>query len=213
VSGFFPEGLAGTAATWLAAIVTVAVWAYLVGERRIFRLAQYLLAGLATGYLVLLAVRDVLLPRLVQPLLTEPLATPLLWVALVLVVIMAAARWLPRPVVGIPVAVLVAATAAFALGGAVVGTVLPQVAGAMVRPGSVASAVDGGIALAISLLVLVAFVHGVPRGRVLGVTAGAGRWVLLAGIGGWLGFLVVSRLALVVDRVDFLLFDWIGLAR
>ncbi|HET6381733.1 MAG TPA: hypothetical protein VFH63_11980 [candidate division Zixibacteria bacterium] len=214
MSGFFDAGPAGTVATWVAALVTVGVWAYAVGERRIFRLAQYLLAGLATGYLVLLAVRDVLLPRLVEPLLADPTGNLLLWPALALVLALAAARWLPRPVVAVPVAALVAATAAFALGGAVVGTVLPQAAAAVVRPGTDAGGlVNGALALAITVLVLVAFVHGVPRGRLLGGAASAGRIALLGGIGGWLGFLVVSRLSLLVDRVDFLLFDWLGLTR
>ena len=77
MSGFFADGLAGTVATWAAALVTIGVWAYLVGERRIFRLAQHLLIGLATGYLVLLAVREVLLPRLFEPLGTGSAANPL----------------------------------------------------------------------------------------------------------------------------------------
>ena len=47
---------------------------------------------------------------------------------------------------------------------------------------------------------------------VLTAAAGAGRWLLIGGIGGWLGFLIVSRLILLVDRVGFLLGDWLGLA-
>jgi hypothetical protein len=214
MSGFFPDNLAGTVATWSAALVTIGVWAYLVGERRFFRLAQHLLAGLATGYLVLLAVREVLVPRLLQPLISDPAANALLWPALALTIAMAAARWLPRPVVAIPVAVLVAGTAAFALGGAVVGTLLPQMAGAVLAPGLAPGAVlNGIIGLIITVLVLLAFLHGAPRRRVLVGAAGAGRWLLLAGIGGWLGFLLVSRLTLLVDRVGFLLGDWLGVVR
>ena len=214
MSGFFPDNLAGTVATWLAALVTIGVWAYLVGERRFFRLAQHLLAGLATGYLVLLAVREVMVPRLLQPLVSDPGANALLWPALALTVAMAAARWLPRPVVAIPVAVLVAGTAAFALGGAVVGTLLPQVAGAVLTPGLAPGAVlNGIIGLVITVLVLLAFLHGAPRRRLLVGAAGAGRWLLLAGIGGWVGFLLVSRLTLLVDRVGFLLGDWLGIVR
>ena len=41
--------------------------------------------------------------------------------------------------------------------------------------------------------------------------AGAGRWLLIGGIGGWLGFLILSRLILLVDRIGFLLGDWLGL--
>lgn len=214
MSGFFADGLAGTVATWSAALVTIGVWAYLVGERRFFRLAQHLLAGLATGYLVLLAVREVLVPRLLQPMVSDPGANALLWPALALTVAMAGARWLPRPVVAIPVAVLVAGTAAFALGGAVAGTLLPQMAGAVLAPGLAPGAVlNGIIGLLITVLVLLAFLHGAPRRRVLVGAAGAGRWLLLAGIGGWLGFLLVSRLTLLIDRVGFLLGDWLRIIR
>lgn len=214
MSGFGGSELAGTIATWVAAIVTLVVWAYLFGERRLFRLAQLLLAGLATGYLAVLAVRDVLLPRLVEPLATDPAANPLLVPAAGLVVVMAGARWLPRGAVAVPVAVLVAGTAAFALGGAVIGTLLPQLAGAVVQGDAPPiGLLNGVIGLVITVLVLLTFLHGVPRTNLGGAAAGIGRWLLVGGIGGWLGFLIVSRLALLVDRLGFLLGDWLGLAR
>ncbi|HYM53217.1 MAG TPA: hypothetical protein VEW45_07060 [Candidatus Dormibacteraeota bacterium] len=213
MSGFWGSDLAGVAATWVAALVTVLVWSYLIGERRVFQLAQHLLAGLATGYLVLLAVREVLLPRLAEPLVRDPAGNLLLLPALVLVGALAGARWLPRPVVALPVAFLVAGTAAFALGGAVVGTLLPQLAASVIQPGGAETVANGLVGLGVTSLVLIGFLHGVPRSRIVGGAAGAGRWLLLGGIGGWLGFLLVSRLALVVDRIGFLLGDWLGLAR
>ena len=57
------------------------------------------------------------------------------------------------------------------------------------------------ISLAITSLVLLAFLHGAPRGRLTSRAARLGRWLLVGGIGGWLGFLVVSRLSLLVDRI------------
>lgn len=213
MSGFIGPDLAGTVATWVAALVTLGVWAYLVGERRLFRLAQHLLAGLATGYLVLLAVHDVLVPRLMEPLGRAPAENLLLWPAFALVAALGGAQWLPRPVVAVPVAVLVAGTAAFALGGAVTGTLLPQLGAGLLQPGAPGTVLNGLIGLAITCLVLVGFLHGVPRSRLVGGAAGAGRWLLVGGIGGWLGFLLVSRLALIVDRLGFLLGDWLGVAR
>jgi hypothetical protein len=213
VNGLIPEGMAGTIATWVAALVTIAVWAYLVGERRLFRLAQHLLAGLATGYLVLLAVREVLLPRLVDPILAGT-SNVLLWAALLPVAAMIGAAWLPRRVAAIPIAVLVAATAAFALGGAVAGTLMPQLGAALVAPGQSPAALIGAATSAlITILVLLAFLHGAPRTRLVAACAGVGRWLLIGGIGGWLGFLLVSRLGLLVDRVAFLLNGWLGLGR
>jgi hypothetical protein len=214
VNGLFADGLAGTVATWTAALITVAVWAYLVGERRVFRLAQHLLVGLSTGYLTLLAVREVLVPRLLQPLASDPAGNPLLWIALAACALMAGATWLPRGLVAPPVAVLVAGTAAFALGGAVVGTLLPQLGAASLSPDlDTPGLASGLLGAAVTALVLLAFLHGTPRGQLLAGAAGTGRWLLLGGIGGWLGFLVVSRLALLVDRVGFLLGDWLGIVR
>jgi hypothetical protein len=214
MNGFAGGDAAGTAATWSAALVTLVVWSSLTGAQRPFRLAQHLLAGLATGYLVVLSIREVLVPRLIEPLTTAPGANLLLWPALVLVLMLVAGQWLPRSVVAVPVAAVVAGTAAFALGGAVVGTVLPQVAAGVTHGGaSPAGIANDLIGLAVTALVLVAFLHGVSHGRLLSAAAGLGRWLLLGGIGGWLGFLIVSRLALLVDRLAFLLGDWLGVIR
>ncbi|HEX2193430.1 MAG TPA: hypothetical protein VHK63_00460 [Candidatus Limnocylindria bacterium] len=214
MNGFAGTDAAGTAATWVAAAVTVGVWSYFAGGARIFRLAQYLLAGLATGYLVVVSVREVLVPRLLLPLAADPGGVPLSWLGLALVALLVAGRWLPPLAASVPVSLLVAATAAFALGGAVVGTLLPQL-GATVLPASAAGAdlASALLGLAITGLVLFTFLHGVRRGRVAAAAAGAGQWLLLGGIGGWLGFLLVSRLALLLDRVRFLLGDWLGIVR
>jgi hypothetical protein len=210
MNGFSGTDLSGTVATWVAALATIAVWSYLVGWRRVFVLMQHLLAGLATGYLVLLASRDVLVPRLVVPLVEHPADRLLLVPALVLVVMLIAASWLPRRAVAPVAGILVGGIAAFALGGAVVGTVLPQIAAALPTTSAASPGLLGEvISPAITSLVLLAFLHGAPRGRLTTRAAGVGRWVLVGGIGAWLGFLVVSRLSLLVDRVAFLLGDWL----
>lgn len=210
MNGFSGPDVAGTLATWVAAIVTIAVWSYLAGWRRPFVLMQHLLAGLATGYLVLLAITDVLVPRLVAPLVERPSESALLVPALLLAGMLVGASWLPPRAVAPVVAIIVGGIAAYALGGAVVGTILPQVAAAL-PTGRVASADLAGelLSLAITILVLLAFLHGAPRGTVTTRAATVGRWLLVGGIGGWLGFLVVSRLSLLVDRIGFLLGDWL----
>jgi hypothetical protein len=214
VNGFAAADLGGTLATWVAALATIGVWSYLVGARRIFVVLQYLLAGLATGYLVLLAIRDVLVPRLAAPLLTSPGDHLLLLPAAVLVGVLVGASWLPRRAVAPATAILVGGIAAFALGGAVIGTILPQMAAAL--PATSATSPDfasGVLAFAITVLVLLSFLHGAPRGALTAQAATVGRWLLIGGIGGWLGFLVVSRLSLLVDRIGFLLGNWLTVLR
>lgn len=214
MTGLVDPGSGGVLAMWVAVAATILTWSILVGARRPFAWSQRLIAGLATGYLVLLAIREVLVPRLVTPLLTAPAEHPQLWLALVAGVLLVAARWLPPAVGALPVAVLLGATAAFALGGAVVGTVMPQLAGVSLTPAATGGALASGIVASIvAVLVLLAFVHGQPRSRAAAGLAGAGRWIMLGGLGVWLGYLVVSRLALLADRVAFVVVDWLGIGR
>ncbi len=212
MSGFFGTETIDQVATWVAALVTLVVLGGLFGERRLFAWSQHLLAGLATGYLGLLAITEVIVPRLVEPLAADPGGRPDLVLGLGLVAVTAATPWIPRIVGAVPLSIAIGALAAFALGGAVVGTLLPQLAAAVARPESGVAATLAGVgATVVTGLVLIGFLHGTPRGRSLTVAASTGRWLLLAGIGGWLGYLLLSRLVLLIDRLAFLLGDWLGL--
>ena len=72
MNGFFGTTTADVVATWVAAIATLVVLGSLLGERRLFGWSQHLLAGLATGFLALIALTDVIGPRLVEPLAADP---------------------------------------------------------------------------------------------------------------------------------------------
>jgi hypothetical protein len=204
---------AGESVTIVAAVATLIVLGGMFGERRLFGLAQHLLAGLATGYLAVLAIREALLPRLLEPLAADPAGRPELWIGLLLAALTIGIAWLPRRLAAVPLAVAIGSLAAFALGGAVVGTILPQGAATIAAPTGEAGAVAGTASVAITLLVMLAFVHGPPRGRLLTAGASAGRWLVMVGAGGWLGYLLVTRLVLLVDRIGFLLVDWLGVGR
>lgn len=204
---------AATAATWVAALATLVVLGSLLGERRAFGWAQHLFAGLATGFGALLVIDEVIGPRLVDPLVARPDRAEL-WLGLGLVAVTAIAPWAPRLVAAVPVSIAIGALAAFALGGAVLGTLLPQLAATIVRPGTegLELAVVIGSAI-VTALVLLGFQRGVPRGRAVVAATASGRWLLVAGIGGWLGYLLLGRLVMLLDRIGFLIGDWLGLVQ
>jgi hypothetical protein len=201
------------AVTLVAALATIAVFGGLLGERRLFAFMQHLFAGLVTGYLAVLAIGEVLVPRVIEPILADPAGGVEPWLLLALAAAAAAAPWLPRAIAAIPVSLLVGSIAAFAMGGALVGTALPQASAAMVGPGTPASVAGDLLALAVSVLVLLALLHARPIAGVARGTVVSGRWLLIGGLGAWLGFLIASRLTLLVDRMAFLLVDWLGLGR
>lgn len=213
MSGLFGAETVDLVATWVAALVTLVVLAGMLGERRLFGWSQHLLAGLATGFLALVAVTEVIVPRLVAPIVDGGADRPELWLGLALVGATAGAPWLPRIAGAVPISLVIGSLAAFALGGAVIGTILPQLVATTAVGGTTASLVTGLVAAGVTGLVLVGFLHGVPRGRALSAASAAGRWLLVAGIGGWLGYLLLSRLVLLLDRIAFLLGDWLGVGR
>jgi hypothetical protein len=208
------DGVWETAATWVAAAATIVVLGGLLGERRAFGWSQHLLAGLATGFLVLIAITEVVVPRLLEPLLADPAGRPELWIGVAVVAVAAGVPWLPRPIAGVPIGIAVGALAAFAFGGAIIGTLLPQVASSVaLREATLLSTVIAVATAGITVLVALSFLHGTPRDRAGATVVRLGRWLLLAGVGGWLGYLILSRLVLLVDRIGFLLGDWLGIGR
>ena len=111
----------------VAFLLTVIVLGYLfAGTYGLFRLVMYGFVGITAGYVGAVAWYNVLWPRLVWPLLNGHLS-PLDWVPFVLAVLLFA-RLFPRwgRIANFPLAFLVGVGAAAAIGGAVLGTLLPQ---------------------------------------------------------------------------------------
>jgi len=110
-------------------IVTLLIFSYIFGDNPLFRLASYAFVGVAAGYTTLLVVYQVLWPRLVQPLMGGNL---LLLVPLGLGVILLL-KLVPRYARfgSLPMSFLVGVAGAVAIGGAVIGTILGQVQGAI----------------------------------------------------------------------------------
>ncbi|OGO63694.1 MAG: hypothetical protein A2Z45_03450 [Chloroflexi bacterium RBG_19FT_COMBO_55_16] len=112
----------------LGFIFTLLVFSYIIGDNPLFRLAIHIFIGVAAGFATIMAVNNVLVPRLLIPLLDGSRAERIL--ALVPMVL----GWLlltkisPRlsPLGNLPVAFLVGVGAAAAVGGAVTGTLFPQ---------------------------------------------------------------------------------------
>ncbi len=123
----------------VAAVLTVMVLSYLIGDNPLFRLATHAFVGVAAGYAGALALRNVLLPGLVTPLASAGFSA-LTNVHLMLTVI---APWVLVGLLvfklsastarlgSISVAFLVGVGAAAVVGGAITGTLIPQSAAAM----------------------------------------------------------------------------------
>jgi len=113
----------------LAVFFTFMVLLYAVGDNTLFRLMIHIFIGVAAGYASAIAVREVLLPQLLNFLVQGNwtfLFVAIFWITLLLFKISPKTTALGNPAT----ALLVGVGSALAVGGAIQGTLIPQIASA-----------------------------------------------------------------------------------
>jgi len=122
----------------LAAVLTLFILTYLIGDNPLYRLAASLFVGLTAGYAVVVAWTNVIWPQMISPLWNAPenfnLVRALLDVipfilAIILVFKLFTSTTRPASCV---TALMVGVGVAVAIGGSLVGTLIPQVQAAFV---------------------------------------------------------------------------------
>ena len=112
----------------VAFILTLAILSYLIGDNPLFRAAIHIFIGVAAGFAVVVMMNNVILPRLILPLINGTGSTRLL--ALIPLVLSVLLFLKISPNLGklgtLPVAFLVGAGVAVGVGGAITGTLFPQ---------------------------------------------------------------------------------------
>lgn len=114
-------------------ILTLLVFSYLIGDNPLFRIAIYLFIGVASGYAAVVILRSVLLTKLtaLQP--NNPNQFILNVLIPLVISLTLFAKLSPRisSIGNIAMAILVGVGAATVIGGAMIGTLLPQSQAAM----------------------------------------------------------------------------------
>ena len=110
-------------------LLTLMIFSYLLGDNPAFRLATYIFVGVTAGFVSVTVIYQVIIPQLVLPLMDGTLNERLIAaVPLVLSILLLLKIFPPVAHLGnIPMAYLVGAGAAIMIGGAVLGTIFPQV--------------------------------------------------------------------------------------
>jgi hypothetical protein len=114
---------------FISFLFTLLILSYVIGDNPAFRAAVHAFVGVSTGYIVVAVLRLVILDKLFLPLINGTLVErillifPLVLSLLLLGKMFSGSEWAGRPVV----AFLVGVGTAAAIGGAVMGTIFPQV--------------------------------------------------------------------------------------
>jgi len=134
-------------ASFVASVLTIMVLSYLIGDNPLFKLAMHLLIGVAAGYVGAVAVHNVLIPGLIEPILDAGLpglADPQLIVTVIVPLILVVLLFLKvAPSTArygtVSMVLLVGVGAAVIVGGAITGTLIPLTLDSMdtLDPGAV----------------------------------------------------------------------------
>jgi hypothetical protein len=201
--------------------LTIMVLSYLIGDNPFFRVAVYLFIGVSAGYVTAVAWYQVLVPRLINPLLQGEtnvwlLIVPLALGGLLLMKISPRLSALGSPSLGFMVGVGTAA----AIGGAVLGTLIPQVQAAIapfdVRVASTNALAlerlfEGSIMLVGTVSTLAFFHFGarqmpgnvVVRSRLIEILAVVGRFFIAITFGVLFAGAYAAALTALVSRLYF----------
>jgi hypothetical protein len=111
----------------ISCILTIMVLSYLVGDNPLFRVAVFIFVGVSAGYVGAVALYQVILPKVIMPLVNDPranlpLLVPILLSLLLLAKIFPRISWLGSA----SMAFMVGVSAAVAIAGALIGTIVPQ---------------------------------------------------------------------------------------
>ncbi|MGB3905416.1 MAG: hypothetical protein WBB22_10870 [Anaerolineae bacterium] len=207
---------------WIAAILTLIVYSYLLADNPLYRLAEHLFVGSSVGYAAVVILHNILRPRLLEPLAQDagvswPYVIPLLLGLLLLTKARTTIAWLGNS----SLAFLFGVGAALAIGGALLGSFLPQIQASWVSiwpatAGSVELAVDN-VCLTVGTIGTLAYFYFTmgsgrgPRNALIRFWATVGKWVMLITFGAIFGNRIMGYVSLLIERAYFLLGDWLGL--
>src|SRR5690606_33403395 len=109
----------------------------------------------------------------------------------------------------IPLALLFGVGAALALGGALVGTLLPQLLDTVRSDGNDPLTLIGAGLLVLGVVLTLCYFYftarrETPTGRLVAIGAGAGRWLLMVTFGFFLAGGLLTYLAALNGRLEFL---------
>jgi len=213
----------------LSFIFTLLILSYVIGDNPLFRIAVYLFVGISAGYIAAVAFWQVIVPRLMYPIMfgsatEKALATiPLLGSTFILMKVSSRLAGIAR----IAMAFLVGASAAVVIAGALTGTLVPQFAGTInsfdlaaagaQNVSAVEALFNGAFILAGTIFTLTYFHYGaraledgsIKRSSLIEIPSFIGRIFIAITLGVIFAGVYAAALTALIERVSSL-FNFVG---
>jgi hypothetical protein len=192
--------------TLISAFLTLCIFSFLYKDNPFYRFAEHLLVGISVGYFVVTAINTTVLPKLILPLFQQGnlfYVIPGVLGFLMFTRFSERLSWLSR----ISLALVIGAGAGVSIPAVMQAQIMAQMKASMASFASINGII---IVLAISTTLIYFFFSKEHKGW-FGGTAKVGIWFLMIFFGATFGYTVMSRLSLLIGRMQFLLGDFLGI--
>lgn len=191
---------------WIGAFFTIAVFSYvLYKDNSFFKFTERTIVAVTTGYYFVMGVKNVM-SLSITPALQESqwiMIVPLLVGLLLFTRFFKQTERLSR----LPVAILIGTSIGVAIVTNLSGKAMKLIVSTMVP----LTSLDNIILVVLTISALSYFIFSYKHEGTLGVITKFGRYCLMITFGSYFGNYVMTRLTLVITRMQFLLFDLLGL--
>ena len=212
---------------WIAAFLTLCIYSFLYRDNPFYRFAEHLFVGMTVGYGIALSIHQGLIPFAWNPLAAavtgEAPRLGLVKLIPICIGLLFFARLSPRHawVLPYPFAILFGVGAGMEIPNMLQTNIFAQTRGTIepfaamhagtIPPEEIAGVIIGAILMVIGVVcTLTYFFFSVEHRGPIKWISKVGIAFLMIGFGSAFGNTVMGRVALLIQRVDFLLNDWIG---
>ena len=210
---------------WIAAFLTLSIYSFLYRDNPFYRFAEHLFVGMTVGYGIARAIHQGFLPLAWTPLwgaFTGESYAGFVKLIPICIGLLFFARLSPRHtwLVSYPIAILIGFGSGAMIPNLLQASIFEQTRGTIepfaamhagtIPPEEIVGVVIGAILMVIGVIcTLTYFFFSVEHRGVVGGISKVGIAFLMIGFGSAFGNTVMGRVALLIQRVDFLLNDWI----
>jgi len=195
---------------WVGAILTLFMFSFLYRENRFYRFTEHVFIGVGTGYTIVTCFKTFISTGWTPLIKGEYLSV----IAIILGLLMLTryypkTRWLTR----YPIAVLLGTSTALAIRGTVEAQIVRQIQATalpLVSPNPL-TMFNNIVVVVMILATMSYFFFTVEHKGALGVASKMGRYSMMVMFGALFGGTIMTRMALLIGVLQFLLKDWLGL--
>lgn len=200
--------------TWVAAVLTLAIFSFLYKDNPFYKLAEHLLVGVSAGYYLVQYFFSATYKKLWVPVVDQGQIQLIVGGILGLMMFARLSRkyeWVAR----YPVAFYIAAWAGYVIPSYMQVRILQQIQDTIFNPMgmSLANLISSTVLLVgVSTTLLYFYFSAEQKGTLKGVSR-IGITFLMIGFGATFGYNVMGRISLLIGRFQFLFGDWLGIIR